>query len=148
MDNSNIPKEVIDAMAAVAWSDPGPAALRQLLGEDLELPDLELFEDTEVMERVAAQLDKAGYVDDPEFCMVRSREPGCEGRDPRLVFEDALFIAGSKVPGDDVFVVIDLRGRNGEPEVRVFDWRAEVPRRWVLVGPFGEFVERFFKLSV
>jgi hypothetical protein len=141
------PEEVIDAIASKVWRDPGPASLRQLLGEDLELPELELFEDVETMRRVAAQLEDAGYVDDPQFCMTHSPKPDAEPCDPRLVFGDAIFVAGSKVPGDDVFVAIDLHDIGNEPTVRVFDWRAEVPRRWVVVSKLREFVERLSMLS-
>lgn len=37
--------------------------------------------------------------------------------DPRLVFDDALFVSGSIAPGDDVLVALDLRSDVEDPKV-------------------------------
>jgi hypothetical protein len=116
-----------------AWRDPGPDALRDILGRQWNLPDLELF-DFPRMQAVAGALD-AGYVDLPQFCMTRG--PASDS-DPRLSLASALIIAGSKVPGDDVFVAADFR-RGDEVSVRVFDWDSEMPNRWRHVSSFTEF---------
>jgi len=93
------------------------------------LPAMKLFGDIDTMEAVADQLDAAGYVDDPEFCM--ARETTALTDDRRLIFERALFIAGSIVPGDDVFIAVDLGSQEVDPPVFVFDWDRNVPERWV-----------------
>ena len=103
------------------------------------LPDLELFEELDMMLSVGGQID-AGYVDDPEFCMVRDESDLNAPGDDRLVFNRALFIAVAKIPGDDVFVALDLRAGNDDPTVLVFDWRRPVPSRWVAVGLLSDFV--------
>ncbi len=138
---AQLPRVISEAIATGTWQDPGPEALRGLLGHELELPDLELFKDFSLMRRISDQLDTAGYVDDPEFCIVREVELVARYDDPRLVFERALFIGGSTVPGDDVFVVLDL-GRDSQAlNVLVLDWRRSIPDRWVDVGALSVFVE-------
>jgi hypothetical protein len=106
----------------------------------LDLPNLELFESMDAMRGVSAQLDTDGYVDNPEFCMVRKQAGASVQHDQRLVFEDAIFVAGSTTPGDDVFVALDLRSDGDDPNLVVFDWRRSVPGRWIAVGRLSEFV--------
>ncbi len=137
---NQIPRVMSDALTSGTWCDPGPDVLRTLLGQDLDLPDLELYKDIATMRRVSGQLADAGYVDDPEFCMVRDDSGLGAPGDERLVFESALFVGGSTVPGDDVFVALDLRGNHDDPRVLVLDWRNPVPGRWVAIGPLSGFV--------
>lgn len=135
------PRIVTEAIADGVWRDPGPEALRRLLGGGLDLGELELFETLDTMHRVSEQLNAAGYVDDSEFCMTHVSGAGIDDCDPRLVFEHALFIAGSTMPGDDVLVAVDLCSGDEDPTVLVFDWHKSIPRRWVVVGALREFVE-------
>jgi len=129
--NESVSEVVLDAILSSTWRDPGPAALRQILGES---SDLELFSTEEAMEQVKNQVESGGYVDDPEFCMVRSSSAVLP-TDNRLVFDRAMFIAGSVDPGDDVFIVVDGN------TVKAFDWRKAAPDRWVEVGSVDELVE-------
>lgn len=140
--NISLPKCVSEAMASGRWRNPSPAALRRALGEDLDLPDLELFESTGVMCQVADQVARGGYVDDPEFCMVWSGSALDGADDSRLVFPHALFVGGSVVPGDDVFVVLDLRGGHDDPNVLVLDWHKPIPHRWVVAGTVNNVIDR------
>lgn len=132
-----IPKLLVDSIARGIWRDPNPDGLRRLLGDDL--PDLELFEDIDAMRRISNRLDAAGYVDDPEFCMARESDLATD--DPRLVFERALFIGGSIIPGDDVFVVADIGSAECDPPILVFDWERSVPDRWVGRGKLGVLIQ-------
>ena len=138
-----LPKLISEAIAAGTWQSLGPDDLRGLLGSDLGLPDLELFKEFSVMRRISDQLEVAGYVDDPEFCIVRESELAAPQEDPRLVFEHALFIGGSTVPGEDVFVALHPSSDNEDPRILVFDWRQPIPDRWADVGSLRNFIERF-----
>lgn len=119
-----------------SFKSPDPDFLRRHFGGNV--PEMKLFGDIDKMEEVANQLDAAGYVEDPEFCMVR--EPQILADDCRLVFERALFIAGSIVPGDDVFIAVDLGSEEEDPPVFVFDWDRNVPERWVKKEHLSEFL--------
>jgi hypothetical protein len=141
------PKLISDAIANGVWRTPRLGTLRSLVGHGLELPDLELFEEIDTMQRVSDQLNASGYVEDSEFCMRRTAGFGTEDLDPRLVFEDALFIAGSAVPGDDVFVAADLRSDSEDPEILVFDWNRPVPQRWIVVGTLSELIEMLGRIG-
>jgi hypothetical protein len=120
------PRMLVDSIANGTWKSVSPDSLRRYLGEDLD--DLQLFEGLQAMDLIAQNLDHAGFVDHPEFCMTRSVTVQS---DPRLNFNHALFIGGSVIPGDDVFVAI-LRKEFEEydPPVLVLDWRKSVPDRW------------------
>lgn len=131
-----IPKVLEDSITGGIWHRSSPDALRRLLGEDM--PDLELFENIDAMRRVSDQLDSAGYVDDPEFCMVRKSVEVAD--DPRLMFEQALFIGGAITPGDDVFVVAKLSSDMTDPPILVFDWARTIPNRWVRRGRLSELI--------
>ena len=124
-----VPDAVARAIQQGTWRDPGPAALRAILAGVPELPDLTLFTTVELMRRVSAQL-KLHYLDIPEFCMVREEADLSSAGDPRLVFSRALVVAGSKVPGDDVFVAVD-DATTEAGRIVVFDWSRAVPSRWV-----------------
>ena len=137
-----IPRVLSEALTAKVWRDPGPDLLRAFLGHELDLSDLELFEDLEMMHNVSGQLDEAGYVDDPEFCMVREESDLAATGDGRLVFRSALFIGGSKMPGDDEFIALALRDGDDDPRVMVLDWRKQAPDRWVAVGPLSDLIAR------
>ncbi|MDX1948177.1 MAG: hypothetical protein SFU86_22495 [Pirellulaceae bacterium] len=95
-----IPKLLIHAIADGTWKQVTPDALRKFLGEDLD--DLKLCDNVDAMLRISTEIDNAGYVDDPEFCMTRIRHT--ESIDLRTEFPRALFIAASIRAGDDVFV--------------------------------------------
>ncbi|MEM8607370.1 MAG: hypothetical protein AAGF92_09705 [Myxococcota bacterium] len=82
---------------------------------------------------MARQVDVAGWIADAAFCMVRTVDDLNGSDDTRLVFDDALFIGGSVMPGDDVLVAIDLN-EDGDPPVFVFLWDNPIPSRWVHVG--------------
>ena len=135
-----IPRVLADAIAAGAWHDPGPDVLRTLLGKDLDLDDLELFEDAAMMRRVAGELDYYGYVEERQFCMVRDVSSLEGPGDRRLAFQSALFVGGSKMPGDDVFIALDLRGDQDDPNVLVLDWRMPMPDRWIVTGSLSDFI--------
>ena len=137
---SRIPRVLSDAITAGTWHDPGPDFLRTLFGKDLDLVDLELFEDVAMMRRVAGQLDYYGYVDERQFCMVRDVSSLEGPGDSRLAFQSALFVGGSKISGDDVFIALDLRGNHDDPNVLVLDWRKPIPDRWVVTGLLSEFI--------
>ncbi len=133
----SIPQVLADALAQGAWKNVSPDVLRRCLGDELD--NLQLYENTGVMLRLSTNLDEAGYVDDPQFCMKRESKPA--STDPRLVFQRALFIGGSVVPGDDVFVAVEQQdSENYDPTVLVFDWRKEVPCRWTDRGKLSELI--------
>jgi hypothetical protein len=132
---------VLAVIRGAGWRDPGPDALRDILGHEWELPDLQLFH-FEEMQAVAGDLN-ATYVDLPQFCMTRNPTSGPS--DPRLSLGSALIIAGSKVPGDDVFVAVDFG--SGAAAVRVFDWNSPMPDRWKHVMSFTEFAGQILRRS-
>ncbi len=137
-----LPRVMSNAIAAGIWRNPGSLSVTAILGPQLCLPAMELFETPDVMFGVARQIARAGFVDDPEFCMVRHMAD--LGRnDQRLVFDRAVFVAGSTTPGDDVLVALDVRHEDDDdPPVLVFDWRMPIPRRWVSIGRLSELLER------
>jgi hypothetical protein len=132
---------VLAVIRGPGWKDPGPDALRDILGHEWDLPDLQLF-DFEEMQAVVGDLN-ATYVDLPQFCMTRSSTSG--PTDPRLSLGSAFIIAGSKVPGDDVFAAVDFS--SGAAVVRVFDWNSPMPDRWRRVMPFDEFASEILRRS-
>ena len=131
------PDILSDAMASGVWRNPGSERLCRLL--NINVPDLELFESKSYMLGVAKQLKAAGYVEDPEFCFrCRERERTLLG-DPRLIFKQTLFIGGSTMPGDDVFIAVDL-GDARDLTVYVFSWDRSVPSRWVATITLAELI--------
>lgn len=133
------------ALSRGTWHDPGPDILRRLFRRVAELPDLKLYTDIATMLSLRDQLAQAGYVDDPEFCMVRDTTVVESSGDPRLIFDAALFVGGSIVPGDDVLVALDLR--SDDPPVFVFDWTKTVPTRWVEVGRLSGLVSELGRVG-
>jgi hypothetical protein len=129
--SKNFPTILTKAISNGKWRDPGPNVINNILGADLDLPELQLFESFELMNNVYLQIRSGGYVEDPEFCLVEQLNSKNSGSDPRLNLERALFIGGSTIPGDDVFVVLDLDSDENNPNVLVFDWRKPIPERWV-----------------
>tara|TARA_R110002073_G_scaffold336583_1_gene536311 strand:- start:1164 stop:1577 length:414 start_codon:yes stop_codon:yes gene_type:complete len=121
-----VPGPIENLIASKTWRNPGAASLRKFLGLEVGYPDLELFEGLHTMRSVWSQLDTAGYPDDPNFCMSRQPLPI---NDQRLEFEQALFVAGATLPGEDVFVALNLQDNNNT--LLVFDWREPIPTRWV-----------------
>jgi hypothetical protein len=135
-----VPDAVDRAIQQGTWRDPGTAALREILAGVAELPDMILFTTVKLMGRVSRLLTLGGYVDDPEFCMVRQKADLSSASDGRLVFSRALFVAGSKVPGDDVFVAVD-DATTEAGRIVVFDWSRAVPSRWVPMMTVQEFCD-------
>src|SRR5690606_7718091 len=124
-----------------SWSDPGAEALKRLLGLEEGESDLVLFGSREMMERIWADIGARGYVDDPEFCMTRNRHDRTGTNDPRLVYRDALFLGGSKFPGDDVFLAIDTSQPEHTQQVLWFDWSRPPPERWKAIMPLAVFIQ-------
>jgi hypothetical protein len=135
-----VPELLTDAVASGAWRDPGPETLRRVFHHVANLPDLELFADVATMQGVGQQVSQAGFAEIDDFCMVRKASELAGTEDPRIALDSSLFLGGSIVPGDDVFVVLDLRDAE-DGQVLVFDWEREVPRRWVAVGSLRRVLE-------
>jgi hypothetical protein len=140
------PQQLQDALSVGSWSDPGSEALRKLLGLGEGESDLVLFDSRQMMERIAGDLDVGGYVDDPEFCMVRGRHDRAGSDDVRLVHADALFVGGAKFPGDDVFLAVDTSKPEHDQMVLWFDWSRPAPERWAPLMSFAVFLERLAEL--
>lgn len=137
-----IPEILLEAIRSGRWRDPGSKVLNAILGAQLELPDMMLFEDVSTMRSVGRQVVEGGLVEDPAFCLVSRSAAIAKADDPRLNVEAAVFVAGSVVPGDDVLVLADLGRDRRQPHVFVLDWRRQVPNRWVLIGTLAEFIDR------
>jgi hypothetical protein len=135
-----LPRVLAQVLRTSEWKDPGPDGLRSALGGVEEESELELSPSLEAMQRLSRALDEGGYVDDPEFCMVRDRSDQVSEDDPRLVWSDAVFIAASKYPGDDVFVAVDASTPERARTVLFFDWTREAPNRWTAVTSLESFV--------
>ena len=136
--NYKIPKILTESLSDGYWKHVTPDVLRHCLGNELD--DLRLYENIDAMLRVSQNLDVAGYVDDPEFCMTRTMLSGSD--DPRLDFPHALLIGGSVTPGDDVFVAIHLGDTDDyDPLVLVLDWQKDVPSRWTKRGRLSELID-------
>jgi hypothetical protein len=136
-----LPAMLTAAMADGTWKDPGADLLRTLLG--VEIPEseiLQLYPDVAYMERVANALDTAGYIDYLWSCMVRSSTATADN-DPRLVFDQALFIGGSRHPGDDVYIAINLGNADSDPTIYTYDWEKEVPNRWVAGSTLSQLIQ-------
>ncbi|NVB41812.1 hypothetical protein G6O69_28525 [Pseudenhygromyxa sp. WMMC2535] len=140
------PQQVQDVLSAGSWSDPGPEALNKLLGLEEGDSDLVLFASREMMERIKDDLDGGGYVDDPEFCMVRNQRDRAGSADPRLVYADTVFVGGAKFPGDDVFLAIDTSKPEHDQHVLWFDWSRPAPERWTPLVSVAVFVKRLAEL--
>jgi hypothetical protein len=141
--SDGLPRLLSDAIATGVWRNPGSPSVTAILGAQLDLPEMELFETRDVMLAVARQV-AGGLVDNPEFCMVRHQaDLGID--DHRLVCDRAIFVAGSTTPGDDVLAALDVRDEDEDPPVVVLDWRMPIPRRWVLVGKLSELLQRLIR---
>lgn len=139
-----IPEILESSIDQGVWRNPGADVLRRLFGSNLL--DMELFQDSNVMRNVADDIESGGYVDDPGFCFTRESRSVQSKTDPRLVFEDMLFIAGSVFPGDDEFIAADLSDP-GDPTLYVFDWDRAVPNRWVARGNLSNLIQELGKLE-
>jgi hypothetical protein len=126
------------AIHANEWEDPGPRELAAALGVRADFDELELFRTIEDMLLVARILVDH-FVDLPQFCMVRSATDRDGPEDPRLAVEAAVIIAGSKVPGDDVFVAVDVNTDPADFAIKVLDWSKRVPERWTTVTSLRSF---------
>jgi hypothetical protein len=134
------PRILREAIENGKWRSVSPDTLRGCLGGDLD--DLRLLEGLQVMSLFSANLDHAGYVDHPAFCMTRKLEVSKD--DPRLSFHRALFIGCSTIPGDDVFIAIQKEeSEEYDPWVLVLDWREESPNRWTQRGRLSELIRGF-----
>jgi len=143
MMNLRAPKILVDSIENGTWKSVSPDTLRRCLGEELD--DLQLFEGLPFMYLIAENLDHAGFVDHPEFCMTRART---KMNDPRLDFSRALFIGGSIVPGDDVFIAIQLEEfEEYDPPVLVLDWRRSAPDRWAERGKLSDLISGIHEKS-
>jgi hypothetical protein len=142
------PQLLKDTLSAGRWCDPGPEMLKKILGIDQQESDLLLFWSQSMMERIKGDLDRGGYVDAPQFCMVRSRSDHMGDKDPRLVYDDALFFGGSNFPGDDGLLAIDMSKPEYEQHVLWLDWSRSPPERWTSLVPLAVFIERLDQLSV
>jgi hypothetical protein len=146
--SNDFPSLLSEAISKGIWRDPGPFAMtRKVLTLNLDLPALQLFESYELMSSVHAQIRSGGYVEDPKFCMVKQSNSKTHDRDHRLNLESALFIAGSIVPGDDVFVALDLDSDKNDPDVLIFDWRKPVPDRWIKVMTLRQLINKLSRMS-
>lgn len=135
-----------EAIANGCWLDPGSDKLKHILRLNEDEPDLVLFESREMMEKVSRDLYSGGYVDDPEFCMVRNKIDADGPNDQRLVYTNALFVGGSKYPGDDVFLSIDISIPSEEQIILWFDWSRRLPNRWKSVMSLSSFLEELCKI--
>lgn len=135
-----------EAIANGCWVDPGSDKIKDILCLAEEESDLLLFESREMMERIGRELDSGGYVDDPEFCMVRNISDINRSNDLRLVYSNALFIGGSKFPGDDVFLAIDASKPSAEQMVFWFDWSRMPPNRWKPIMSLSSFISALCSL--
>jgi hypothetical protein len=129
------------AIASNLWHDPGPSELRRLFHRVADLPNLKLYTTVSTMESARSQLDDAGYVDDPEFCLARNAAALSGPGDSRLSFEDTVFLGGAVAPGDDVLIALDAREDVDDPYVFVFDWSKSLPHRWVQVGSLSYLID-------
>jgi hypothetical protein len=129
-----------EAIASGRWVDPGSDKIKDILSLAKDESELLLFESREMMENIGRQLDSGGYVDDPEFCMVRNISDINGSNDLRLVYSNALFIGGSKYPGDDVLLAIDASKPSEEQMVFWFDWSRSPPNRWKPIMSLSSFL--------
>jgi hypothetical protein len=143
--SNGLPRMLSEAISKGIWRDSGSDASSKVFGVSLDLPELQLFESYESIRNVHEQIRSGGYVEDPEFCMVKQLTSKTNNSDPRLNFERAIFIAGSIVPGDDIFVVLDLDSDKNDPDVLVFDWRKPIPDRWVKVMTLMQLINKLDK---
>jgi hypothetical protein len=136
------PLIIDEAIANGRWVDPGSDKIKDILSLAKDESDLLLFESREMMENIGRQLDSGGYVDDPEFCMIRNLSDLNGSNDMRLVFSNALFIGGSKYPGDDVLLAIDASKSSEEQMVLWFDWSQKPPNRWQPIMSLSSFLSK------
>ena len=143
---SMIPTAIDNAIRHGTWRDPGSIALRGMLSGIPDIPKMSLFVTVDSMRSVSEMVESGGYVDDPEFCMVRHPRDRVSSADARLVFSRALFIAGSLTPGDDVFVAVD-DVTSDAPLVVGFDWSRPVPSRWIPLMTIDQFCDSLAKFN-
>jgi len=129
----SIPKRLVDALATGAWRDPGTDAIQRILATVPTRDPLQLLDDQEQMKHVWRSVFEF-FLDDPEFCLVRSADLRSGSYDPRLVIDSAVFVGGSTRPGDDVLIALDVGADPDDPPLLVFDWGRAKPNRWVQAG--------------
>jgi len=134
-----VPHAIDVAISRQAWRDPGMVAWKQILN-GIEIPPLTLFATPDRMQRTWDMVATGGFVEDPQFCMVRREVDLASADDPRLVLARTLFVGGSTIPGDDVLVAVeDVAAEPGR--VVVFDWARPIPTRWAPVMTVEEFCD-------
>jgi len=132
-----LPSAINEAIGRQVWRDPGTLAWKDILKSVPNIPAMTLYTTVDQMLGVAKMVERAGFIEDPAFCMVRRESDLESSNDPRLVFTRALFVAGSKVPGDDVLVAVqNAMAERGK--IVVFDWARPVPTRWVPIMTVDE----------
>lgn len=117
------------------WFNPGSDILKNVFGENL--PNMEIYEDLGLMKQVTINLDRGGYVDDPQFCLVRSKLSANQ-LEKTLIYENILVLGVSTRPGEDVFIVLnDDESKN----IFIFDWSRPIPSRWVRKTTLPKFIQ-------
>jgi hypothetical protein len=128
------------AIRSGVWRDVPSAVLVAALGGALD--PMRLHTTIEEIVRATSHLAVADVVRIPDFCIVLTYDELDGPGDARLPLDRALMIAGSIVPGDDVFAVAVKRDEGDEPTVRVLDWNRPKPERWRTVGSLSDFIAR------
>lgn len=134
----SVPKSIEKAIREQAWGAAPSDRLSRILAPWLQGEQMELFPTVATMNAVHDQVASGDFASNPEFCLVQTEAELRKG-DPRLPLDRALFIAGSRVPGDDVLVAVRCTGE-ADPVVFVLDWERPRPHRWAAVMRIGEFV--------
>ena len=131
------PESLRVAMASGAWRDPGPEALRAIVGG--EATDLELFRSEAVMEAVSEQVASATSAG-LWYAFVQTRRDTCGENDGRLPLDEVVFIAGSRIAGDDEFVVVQCLDNKWVVQVLSYDPNSHA--RWRPWGALDEFIDK------
>ena len=137
---SDVPRILTEAIETSVWRDPGWSTLKRLLRLETENCPLELLATVERMHHVREQLH-AVYLPLPWFCLAETSEEVAHG-DSRLPLDNALIIGASTLPGDDVFLALDLRNAESELHVLWYDWSAPEPDRWKPTVPLAMLIEK------
>jgi hypothetical protein len=100
-----VPRQIEDAISSGVWHSPNWDDLRPILGLPEDACQLTLFSDRTHMFHVM-NLVKKNYLEPWFFMVEKSSEITSSNQ---LVWEECIFIGGNVIPGDDIFLVIDLR---------------------------------------
>jgi hypothetical protein len=102
-----LPEPIREAVQQGYWKDPGSRRLKQILSIESSDPLVLLSRDK--IESATRQIATRGYVEDPQFCMVRSPAELHGPEDRRLAVSHLIFIVTSSRPGDDAFLQLTHR---------------------------------------